>query len=73
MPQSVLEGLPVLGHVARHGFGTHGKVNASPLEREQGESENRQEFDIMNSLVSAGTFRKKRKKRHVRFASGFAY
>lgn len=31
MPQSVLEGLSVLGHVARHWLGADGKVNASPL------------------------------------------
>lgn len=35
MPQSVLEGLPVLGHVAGHRLGADGKVDASPLtERE---------------------------------------
>lgn len=31
VPQPVLEGLSVLGHVARHGFGADGKVDASPL------------------------------------------
>lgn len=31
MPQSVLEGLSVLGHVAGHRLGADGKVNACPL------------------------------------------
>lgn len=31
VPQPVLEGLSVLGHVAGHRFGADGKVNASPL------------------------------------------
>lgn len=32
MPDPVLEGVPVLGHVAREGLGTDGKVNTGPLE-----------------------------------------
>lgn len=31
MPNSVLEGVPVLGHVARKGFGTDGEVYARSL------------------------------------------
>lgn len=31
VPQFVLEGLPVLGHVAGHRLSADGKVNASPL------------------------------------------
>lgn len=31
MPQPVLEGLPVLGHVAGHGLGADGEVNAGSL------------------------------------------
>lgn len=31
MPQLVLEGLPVLGHVAGHGLGADGEVNAGSL------------------------------------------
>lgn len=31
VPQSVLEGLTVLGHVAGKRFGTDGKVNTGPL------------------------------------------
>lgn len=32
MPDPVLEGVPVLGHVACEGLGTDGKVNTGPLE-----------------------------------------
>lgn len=35
MPEPVLEGLPVLGHVAGHGFGADGKVNAGSLVTEE--------------------------------------
>lgn len=31
MPQAVLEGVAVLGHVAGQRFGTDGKVDARPL------------------------------------------
>lgn len=40
MPQLVLEGLSVLGHVARHRLGADGEINASPLterKREMGD------------------------------------
>lgn len=33
MPDPVLEGVPVLGHVARQGLGTDGKVNTGSLEQ----------------------------------------
>lgn len=32
VPDAVLEGVPVLGHVPREGFGADGKVNTGPLE-----------------------------------------
>lgn len=33
MPHSVLEGVPVLRHVAGEGFCTNGEVNACPLQK----------------------------------------
>lgn len=35
MPQPVLEGLPVLGHVAGHGLGADGEVDAGSLAEEK--------------------------------------
>lgn len=32
MPQTVLEGVPILGHVASQWLGTDGKVYAGPLQ-----------------------------------------
>ena len=35
VPEAVLHRLPVLGHVARHGLGAHGEVDAGPLRNEK--------------------------------------
>lgn len=41
MPQTVLESVPILGHVTCEGLGTDGKIYARPLKSKAQEEENR--------------------------------
>ena len=43
MPQTVLERVPVLGHVTSQGLGADGKVNARPLKYREQEKEEKEE------------------------------
>lgn len=56
MPQTVLDRVPVLGHVTSQGLGTDGKVYARPLKYREQEEEKGKKNETVNTRSTQSNY-----------------